>query len=97
MSALEIISKERWVENMIAHITNNSESDTLHDLAQDVYLTLLSKPKKTQQLYDKGELKYYIARILMNNIASNTSPYYRTYIMPLELQDPIPQEDNDDE
>lgn len=82
---------------MIDHITNGSDADTLHDLAQDTYLTLLSDPQKTQTLYDKGELKYYIARILMNNIASSTSPYYRTYIMPLELQDPIPQENNDEE
>lgn len=81
---------------MIDHITNGSDADTLHDLAQDVYLGLLVDAEKTQTLYDKGELKYYIARILMNNIASSTSPYYRTYIMPLNMQDPIPEEDEID-
>lgn len=34
------IAKERLVEKMIAKITDNSDTDTLHDLAQDVYMQL---------------------------------------------------------
>ena len=50
------------------------------DLIQDVALVVLEKPPEfISQLYDKKQLKYYIARVIMNNLFSTSSPYYCKY------------------
>lgn len=50
------------------------------DLIQDVALVVLEKPPEfISELYDKGQLKYYIARVIMNNLFSASSPYYCKY------------------
>lgn len=82
----EIVGKlasERFVEKMIEKITDGKSPDptSLNDLAQDVYLSLL-QDKKFQAIYEEGHSNYYVARILMNNIISSSSPYYRNYIRP---------------
>ena len=39
------------------------------DLIQDVALVVLEKPPEfISELYDKNQLKYYIARVIMNNL-----------------------------
>ena len=50
------------------------------DLIQDVALVVLEKPPEfISKLYDKNQLKYYIARVIMNNLFSASSPYYCKY------------------
>ena len=50
------------------------------DLIQDVALVVLEKPPEfISELYDKNQLKYYIARVIMNNLFSASSPYYCKY------------------
>ena len=50
------------------------------DLIQDVALVVLEKPPDfISELYDKGQMKYYIARVIMNNLFSASSPYYCKY------------------
>ena len=50
------------------------------DLIQDVALVVLEKPPEfISELYDKNQLKYYIARVIMNNLFSTSSPDYCTY------------------
>ena len=50
------------------------------DLIQDVALVVLEKPPEfISVLYDKNQLKYYIARVIMNNLFSASSPYYCKY------------------
>lgn len=50
------------------------------DLIQDVALVVLEKPPEfISELYDKKQLKYYIARVIMNNLFSTSSPYYCKY------------------
>ena len=52
----------------------------LQDLAQDIYLQLLQmRTDKLNDLYIKKQLRYWIARIVVNSIHSKTSPYYYTY------------------
>lgn len=85
MNNREIIEKlatERVVETMINKITRNKsvpDPSTLDDLAADVYLWLL-EDEKFPKIYEEGHANFYISRILMNNIASSSSPYYRNYI-----------------
>lgn len=54
--------------------------ENLKDLAQDIYLQLLQMDNtKINELYDKGQPRYWIARIVVNSIHSKTSPYFYTY------------------
>ena len=54
--------------------------ENIKDLAQDIYLQLLQmRTEKLNELYDKGQLRYWIARIVVNSIHSKTSPYFYTY------------------
>ena len=51
-----------------------------YDLIQDVALIILEKsPDFILELHEKGHLKYYIARVIMNNLFSTSSPYYCKY------------------
>lgn len=75
------LARDKTIEKMIGKITNNKKDDTLFDLSSDTFISLLTNPK-VPEMYERGELNYFIARMLMNNICSKTSPYYRTYIKP---------------
>ncbi len=86
MDISEIVGKlarERVVEKMLDKITDGKAPDptAIQDLAQDVYLSLLQNDK-FKSVYDEGHANFYIARILMNNIVSSSSPYYHTYLKP---------------
>jgi len=80
---VDILSRDRMVEKMIEHITRSgaNDPDSLPDLAQDIYLSLMGD-SHLDEVYGEGHIKYYISRIIMNNICSSTSRYYRTYIWP---------------
>ena len=81
------IAKKRIVETIVWKVTESGatayDPDSLNDLIQDVYLSLL-EDKNIVEAYKEHHEKFYIARIIMNNIASSSSRYYRTYIMPLK-------------
>ena len=54
--------------------------NTYEDLEQDIYIALLEKDEHIiKSLYECDELKYYIARMVTNNLLSTTSPYYYKY------------------
>ena len=54
--------------------------ENLKDLAQDIYLQLLQMDtKKLNDLYTKNQLRYWLARIVVNSSHSKTSPYYYQY------------------
>lgn len=83
-----IIAATGCVENMITKITRGKEEDTLKDLAQDIYTSLL-QDKKVVEIFNENHINYYVARIIMNNIASSTSHYFRVYRKPLLRTDPL--------
>ena len=83
---VEDIVKQHLLENIIKKVTNNSPDEDLYDLRQDIYVSLL-QDKKLQIAYRNNQLGFYLARIVMNNIASSTSPYYRIYKKPRILND----------
>lgn len=54
--------------------------ENIKDLAQDIYLQLLQmRTDKLNDFYTKNQLRYWIARIVVNSIHSKTSPYYYSY------------------
>ena len=76
---VEIIAKEKVVETAIANIAKTN-SDTLKDLSQNIYLDLLSKDEeKIINLYETNQLRFFIVRMILNNLFSKNSPFYQTF------------------
>ena len=70
------------VEEIIQGVSYSKFENTenIKDLAQDIYLQLLQMDNaKINELYFKKQLRYWIARIVVNSIHSKTSPYFYTY------------------
>lgn len=76
------IANNGLVEEIIQGVSYSKFENTenLKDLTQDIYLQLLQmRTDKLNDLYIKKQLRYWIARIVVNSIHSKTSPYYYTY------------------
>ena len=65
------------MEQVVYEIGKSETRWNLEDLVQDIYLDLIRK-NKVQDIPEK-QLRFYLARIVINNIHSRTSPYYTTY------------------
>ena len=73
------LAKNKVIEKLVANISPEGDSSDNKDLSQLIYLTLLEKPNSLiEDLYSKGELIFYVIRIITRNVYSTTSPYYRT-------------------
>jgi len=85
--AVKKIADERLVEKIVAKITTSgataTDPDSLNDLCQDIYLSLLEDAKFVGIL-EAGHQNYWVTRIVMNNIMSSSSRYYRNYLLPLK-------------
>lgn len=66
------------VERMVAAIAARPLDAALRDLCQMVYLALLEyDPDRVSEMYARGEIRFFVARIILTQIKSSTSPYYR--------------------
>lgn len=76
---IEKLAKDKEIENIISEITEvNDDSDK--DLAQDLYISLMTKePSLIEKMYNEGKLHYFIVKMVLYNIKSFNSPYYYTY------------------
>lgn len=64
------------VETIVSNIAKSSD-DLLNDLVQEIYLDLLQKDdEKIVKLYQSNQIRYFITRIVINNIHSKNSPYW---------------------
>ena len=76
---IETIAKQRMVEQIVSNIAKKDD-DTLKDLCQQIYVDLLQKEEeKIVQLYENGQLRFFIVRMVSNNIFSCNSPYYALF------------------
>ena len=76
---IDEISKDKVVEEIVYNIGDRGDED-LKDLVQDIYINLLEKEDNLiETLYDTNQLKFYIIRMVVNNIHSKNSPYYTKY------------------
>lgn len=76
------IANNGLVEEIIQGVSYSKFENTenLKDLTQDIYLQLLQMDNaKINELYFKKQLRFWITRIITNNIHSKTSPYYYQY------------------
>ena len=76
---IDEISKQKVVEEIVYNIGDKGDED-LKDLIQDIYINLLEKEDNLiENLYNTNQLKFYIIRMVVNNIHSKNSPYYTKY------------------
>ena len=76
---IQEISKQKIVEEIVYNIGDRGDED-LKDLIQDIYINLLEKEDNLiETLYNTNQLKYFIIRMVVNNIHSKNSPYYTKY------------------
>ena len=76
---IDEISKNKIVEEIVYNIGDRGDED-LKDLIQDIYINLLEKEDNLiESLYSENQLKYFIIRMVVNNIHSKNSPYYTKY------------------
>ena len=78
---IEIIAKERMVEQICSNIAKSADcDDTLKDLSQEIYLDLLSKDEeKIVKLYEDNQIRFFVVRMVANNLFSKNSPYYQVF------------------
>lgn len=75
---VEEIARTKLVQECILIVTGGVWRFEFDDLAQDVLIELLDQ-EKIVDLYKKGELKYYVVRVIRNNLQSCTSRFYYRY------------------
>ena len=76
------IVDELCENNVVEDIARNIKvsRDYYDDFVQDIYLTLLEYDnEKLNDIYEKNQIKFFIARICINNWNSKTSPFYCKY------------------
>lgn len=75
---LNKIANERLVEEICKNLGVSPKY--MDDLVQEIYLILLEyNQTKLQEIYDKGQLNFFLTRIIKNQWCSNTSPFYKKY------------------
>ena len=83
--AVQKIAEQRMVEKIVAKITSSGttayDPDSLQDLCQDIYMSLLTDDKFVN-IVEEGHENFWVTRIVMNNIMSSSSRYYRNYLLP---------------
>lgn len=73
------VASERRVEDIVARVCKVSRIE-LDDLAQMIYeAMLLYDEAKIVHLYERGQLNYFIVRIVQNQFYSKTSQFYALY------------------
>ena len=80
---INIIAKEHLVERIVNKLLSSSKNpfDCSEDLIQDIYVLLLQKDDDLiVNLYNKGEIGFYLLKIARNQLLSANSPYYQKYI-----------------
>ena len=84
------IANDNIVVSIINNVTKNSNDEDYKDLIQDIYLTLLEKDEEwLRGIYERGQIGYYITRIVTNNINSKTSRFYYLYKKNKSVETPI--------
>ena len=76
---VELVAKEGWVEECIKTVSGGVWRSEYDDLVQDLLVEFLDQGKKIVDLYEKDQLRYYVMRIVRNNLQSCTSRFFYRY------------------
>lgn len=75
-----MLAKKRIVETMVQNIARQPMSADLEDLSQMVYMILLDYDEdRLLDLWQHGQIRFFIARIIMNQFRSSNSPFHAVY------------------
>ena len=75
---VEYIAQSKLIQECILVVTGGVWRSEYDDLVQDILIEMLNQTKIVD-LYEKGQLKFYVMRIVRNNIQSNTSRFFYRY------------------
>ena len=75
---VEEVARTKLIEECILIVTGGVWRSEYSDLVQDILMELLDQTKIVD-LYKKGQLRYYVMRIVRNNLQSSTSRFYYRY------------------
>ena len=75
---VEEIARTKLIQECILKVTGGVWRSEYSDLTQDILLELLDQTKIVD-LYKKGQLRYYVVRVIRNNLQSCTSRFYYRY------------------
>ena len=75
---VEYIARSKLIQECIKVVTGGVWRSEYDDLVQDILIEMLNQTKIVD-LYEKNQLRYYVMRIVRNNIQSNTSRFYYRY------------------
>ena len=80
LDIIEAVAKSRLVETMVENIAHQSLTADLKDLAQMVYMILLEYDEsKLQDLWENDQMRFFIARIIINQYRSSNSPFHAIF------------------
>lgn len=94
---LDIIAREHLVDRIVNKLLSSSKNpfDCSEDLIQDIYILLLQKDDDLiVNLYNKGEIGFYLLKVARNQLLSVNSKYYYTYIKLRAQSDDLTQAAN---
>lgn len=93
---VETLARNKAVETMVVNIAHEPMCADLADLAQMVYLILLEyDERKLQDLWDNGQMNFFLARIIVTQYRSSLSPYHMTIRKFRQHCIELPTEDED--
>ena len=75
---VEEIARSKLIQECILIVTGGVWRSEYDDLVQDVLIEMLNQTKIVD-LYEKGQLRYYVVRVVRNNLQSCTSRFYYRY------------------
>lgn len=76
---IEYLARNRVVEEMIDKM--NISGKHIDDLVQEIYLILLEyDTDKINELIQNKQINFFISRIIMNQVFSCTSDFYKKYV-----------------
>lgn len=78
---VEGLARTQRVEQIVANICKPcADTASLADLSQMVYLVLLTyDAAKVVDLWERGQMDFFIVRVVLNQYRSKNSPYYHLF------------------
>ena len=75
---VEEIARSKLIQECILIVTGGVWRSEYDDLVQDILIEMLNQTKIVD-LYEKDQLRYYVMRIVRNNLQSCTSRFFYRY------------------
>ena len=77
---VEALARKEEVERIVCRVARRPLDDDLRDLAQMVYLVLLTYDEdKIVDLYESDALRFFIVRVASNQYWSNHSAFHKAF------------------